>query len=200
MPTPLFNGRDLAGWSVYRFKPSSGLPPTWAVKDGLLVCTGQPLGYLATIEEFDDYMVVVEYRFPAGTEKANSGVLIHCQKANRQWPHSVEVQMRAGRAGDLLPNPDDSDRLPRLGADPARLDPNDKPKRRYMRLEPAGREAEKPVGEWNRLEVVCAGGDLRVTLNGRLVNQATGGDLTRGRIALQGEETPVEFRRVELVG
>lgn len=199
MPTALFNGRDLAGWSQFSSGRQDRNKPTWAVRDGLLVCTGQPVGYLATTEEYGDYTLVVEYRYPPGTEKANSGVLVHCGRVNRQWPHSVEVQMRAGRAGDLLPNPDDEGKLPRLGVDPVRLDPTDKGKRRYMRLEPAGREAEKPVGEWNRLAVVARGGDLRVSLNGRVVNEATGGELTRGRIALQSEGAAVEFRRVELV-
>ena len=162
------------------------------------MCTGKPLGYLATEAEYADYTLTVEYRYPAGTEKANSGVLIHCGKTNRQWPLSIEVQMRAGRAGDLLPNPDDAGKLPMCGLDPARLDPMDKSKRRFMRSEPAGREAEKPVGEWNTLVVVCRGGDLRVTLNGANVNAATGGELVRGRIALQSEGAAVEFRRVEL--
>ena len=198
MPTALFNGRTLAGWSLYRFAPQAGRAPTWEVKDGLLVCTGQPLGYLATTEEFADYTLAVEYRYPAGTEKPNSGVLIHCQQVNRQWPTSIEVQTRAGRAGDLLPNPDDAGVLPRTGIDPARLDPNDKSKRRHMRLEPAGKDAEKPVGEWNRLEIACRGGDVRVTLNGVTVNEGAGGELVRGRIALQSEGSAVEFRKVEL--
>jgi hypothetical protein len=194
MPTALFNGRDLTGWTVF---PTGST--AWAVRDGLLTCTGKPVGYLATTAEFGDYTLVVEYRYPAGTEKPNSGVLIHCGKVNRQWPTSIEVQMRGGRAGDLLPNPDDAGRLPKAGIEPTRLDPTDKSKRRYMRLEPAGRDAEKPLGEWNRLEVVCKGGDVRVSLNGVKVNEANGGELNRGRIALQSEGSAVEFRRMELI-
>ncbi len=200
MPTALFNGRDLVGWTIITAGRTTlvGLPP-FDVRDGLIVCTGDPQGYLATDNEYADYTLVVEYRYPPGTQKANSGVLIHCGKTNRVRPHSIEVQMRAGRAGDLLPNPDDAGSLSRSGINPARLDPADKGKRRHMRMEPAGKNAEKPVGEWNRLEIVCRGSDLRVSLNGAKVNEATGGDLTRGRIALQSEGSAVEFRRVELV-
>ncbi len=198
MPTALFNGRDLGGWTFHTTTPGDDAKKAWGVRGGLLVCTGSPLGYIATEKEHADYMLAVEYRYPAGTAKPNSGVLIHCGKADRVWPLSVEVQMRGGRAGDLLPNPDDAGRLPKCGIDPARLDPTDKGKRRHMRTEPAGREAENPVGEWNRLEVACRGGDLRVTLNGVLVNEAAGGELVRGRIALQSEGSAVEFRRVGL--
>ena len=198
MPTALFNGRDLTGWTFHTKTPGDNPKKPWAVRGGLLVCTGSPLGYIATADEFAGYLLTVEYRYPAGTDKPNSGVLIHCGKADRVWPLSIEVQMRGGRAGDLLPNPDDAGKLPRTGIDPARLDPLDKGKRRHLRTEPAGRDAEKPVGEWNRLEVACKGGDLRVLLNNVLVNEASGGELTRGRIGLQSEGSTVEFRRVEL--
>ncbi len=199
MPTALFNGHDLTGWSQFSSGRQNRQMPTWEVRNGLLVCTGQPIGYLATIEEHGDYTLVVEYHYQPGTVKANSGVLVHCGKVDRQWPHSIEAQLRAGRAGDLLPNPDDTGKLPRLGADPARLDPMDKSKRRTMRFEPSGRDAEKPLGEWNRLEIVARRGDLRITLNGVKVNEAFGGDLTRGRIAVQSEGSAVEFRRIELL-
>lgn len=198
MPTALFNGRDLAGWTLHTKQPGDDAKKAWGVKGGLLVCTGTPLGYIATADEFAGYHLTVEYRYPAGTEKPNSGVLIHCGKADRVWPLSIEVQMRGGRAGDLLPNPDDAGKLPKCGIDPARLDPTDKSKRRHIRTEPAGKMAENPVGEWNRLEVVCKGGDLRVMLNAVLVNEATGGELVRGRIGLQSEGSAVEFRRVEV--
>jgi hypothetical protein len=197
MPTALFTGRDLSGWTLHA-KPGDDPKPAWVVRDGLLVCTGKPLGYLATAAEYADYTLVVEYRYPAGTEKANSGVLIHCGTTDRVWPTSIEVQMRAGRAGDLLPNPDDAGRLPNVGLDASRLDPADKSKRRHKRGEPHGTAAERPVGEWNRLLIVCQPTAIRVMLNAALVNEARGGELVRGRIALQSEGAAVEFRRVEL--
>ena len=38
---PLFNGRDLSGWVNVNCGPN-----TWSVRDGLIYCTGKPIGEL----------------------------------------------------------------------------------------------------------------------------------------------------------
>ncbi|NLT69825.1 MAG: DUF1080 domain-containing protein, partial [Verrucomicrobiaceae bacterium] len=35
------------------------------------------------------------------------------------------------------------------------------------------KEIENPLGEWNRMEVICAGSSIRILLNGELVNEVT---------------------------
>jgi hypothetical protein len=42
------------------------------------------------------------------------------------------------------------------------------------------------------------GGDLTYFVNGRLVNQSTGGTLTEGRLLFQSEGAEVYFRKIEL--
>lgn len=54
---------------------------------------------------------------------------------------------------------------------------------------------EKPVGEWNTVEVVCEGNSITVYINGQLQNQATS-ETSEGYIALQSEGGPIEFRNV----
>lgn len=44
---------------------------------------------------------------------------------------------------------------------------------------------ELPLGEWNKLELVCAGNTLTVVLNGTTINRATELSFTKGHIALQ---------------
>lgn len=60
------------------------------------------------------------------------------------------------------------------------------------------RDAEKSVGEWNRIEVVCDGGMLDYFLNGIRVNGGTHSELTSGRLLFQSEGAEVFFRRIEL--
>ncbi|MCQ2394325.1 MAG: DUF1080 domain-containing protein [Kiritimatiellae bacterium] len=55
---------------------------------------------------------------------------------------------------------------------------------------------EKPLGEWNRVELVCSGGDVTVTFNGRIVNRGFNAKPTRGRLQLQSEGCPIEFRNI----
>jgi hypothetical protein len=57
---------------------------------------------------------------------------------------------------------------------------------------------EHPSGQWNHLEAIVQGGNLTYYVNGQLVNQATEGTLTEGRVLLQCEGAEIYFRRVEL--
>ena len=58
----LFNGKDTAGW-VSHLKDNAPADKTWSVKDGLLVCTGSPAGFLRTEKSYSQYKVTVEWRF-----------------------------------------------------------------------------------------------------------------------------------------
>lgn len=59
-------------------------------------------------------------------------------------------------------------------------------------------DAEKPVGEWNRVEVRCAGSNVTYWLNGTMVNAATDVSLTEGRLLFQSEGAELFFRRIDL--
>ena len=58
--------------------------------------------------------------------------------------------------------------------------------------------SEKPLGEWNILEIECPGREVKVRVNGNLVNHGTNCTTAKGQIALQAEGAEVEFRKVEL--
>jgi hypothetical protein len=55
---------------------------------------------------------------------------------------------------------------------------------------------EKPVGQWNTMEVICRGNTIEVYINGTLQNQATGVSVSKGSICLQSEGKDVEFRNI----
>lgn len=57
---------------------------------------------------------------------------------------------------------------------------------------------ERPIGEWNRVEIACRGDEIEVYFNGKFVNRGFGAQPQRGRIQLQSEGCPIEFRKVEL--
>jgi Domain of Unknown Function (DUF1080) len=58
--------------------------------------------------------------------------------------------------------------------------------------------SEKPLGEWNIMQIECKGDEVIVHVNGTLVNHGSKSTATSGRIALQAEGSEVEFRKVEL--
>ena len=200
--TPLFNGKDTTGWT-FTLRPPKDMPDakpdpknTWSVKDGVLVCTGKPNGYVVTEKEYENYTLRLKWRYPKGTEKPNSGVLLHVQAGDdRVWPNSVEAQTKDGFAGDLWLNADRAGKLPTITHD--RKDAADKTDRHYLRVE-AKEPVERPLGEWNQYEITCKGGDITLVVNGKTVNEAKGCSLTKGRIALQSEGSAVEFKDIEI--
>lgn len=59
-------------------------------------------------------------------------------------------------------------------------------------------EVEKPVGEWNKLEVIAKGDTLRYYLNGVLVNEAFEAKPSEGKVLLQTEGAEMFVKRYEL--
>jgi putative membrane-bound dehydrogenase-like protein len=60
------------------------------------------------------------------------------------------------------------------------------------------KDLENPLGEWNRMEVICAGDTIRILLNGELVNEVTDCHPSSGFIGLQSEFAACLIRRLEL--
>ena len=59
-------------------------------------------------------------------------------------------------------------------------------------------DVEKPVGQWNKAEIICKDDSVICLLNGQIVNRATQCTLTSGKLLFQSEGAEVFFRRVEL--
>jgi len=57
---------------------------------------------------------------------------------------------------------------------------------------------ENPIGEWNVAELICRGDEVTAIFNGKVVNRGFGAKPSRGRIQLQTEGCPLEFRRVTI--
>lgn len=202
-PVALFNGKDLSGWTVDvpEADQNPAITPSFIVREGLLVSLGQPKGHLITDKGFSNYKLVVEYRF--AKEGGNCGVLVHAstpRMLNKMFPKSIEVQMMHENAGDFwcigenIEVPDMETRRPRKNPEqPFGGGPADA--RRIVNLTDG---SEKPLGEWNTMEIECKGDEVKVTVNGTLVNHGSKSTATSGKIALQAEGSEVEFRKVDL--
>lgn len=60
------------------------------------------------------------------------------------------------------------------------------------------KDVERPLGEWNRVEIECRGGDVTFFLNGQLVNRGTDGDYTAGKLLFQSEGAEIFLRQIVL--
>jgi hypothetical protein len=182
--TSLFNGKDLSNW-VFKLKDPAVDPATvFTVSEGVIRISGNPFGYMRTKDQYSDYTLHVEWRWPA--EPTNSGVFIHVQMPDTIWPRCVECQLKAGNAGDFVCM---------AGADMA--EHTDKTK---MSIAKMAASSEKTAGEWNTMEVVCISNTIKVIVNGTLQNSATNVNISKGSICLQSEGKAIEFRNVYITG
>jgi hypothetical protein len=62
----------------------------------------------------------------------------------------------------------------------------------------SGSTVEKPTGEWNRIEAICAGDRITCFVNGVKVNEVTNASFTGGSIMFPSEGAEIYFRRIEL--
>jgi len=194
--TPLFNGKDLSGWTIFirhadKSDPRSDPRGVFKVEDGVIHISGEEFGCLTTDKEFENYRLVVEFKWgekkwpPRDQPKTprDSGILMHCVGPDKVWTKSIECQIQEGDCGDFHM------------VDGTSIDiDGQRTKSRVIKKV----DAEKPSGEWNTIEVVCDGDKITNIVNGVVVNEAIKASETKGRILLQSEGAEVFYRKVEL--
>lgn len=198
--------------------------------DGQLRISGEELGCVTSKEEFENYHIVLEYRWgqitfaPRVDNARDSGFLIHSQGADGNysgiWMNSIEVQLIEGGTGDFIVVGDKTDTFsitapvaPEKQGSSWLFSPDGEPTLvKDIRVNWWGRDpnwadvkdfrgekdVEKPIGEWNRLEVIADGGKITVLLNGIVVNRAVDCTPKKGRLQIQSEGAEIFFRRVDL--
>jgi hypothetical protein len=204
---PIFNGKDFTGWKRWLDK---GADPdkTWSIADGVIKCTGTPAGYLLTEKDYGDYVLRFQWRWPG--KGGNSGCFVHVSGKDQIWPKGVEAQLQSEQAGDFWLVDGFKLDIPKSQADPrsnrhflrmgetAKVKPEKDSKGRDQYEYVRKPTVEKPLGEWNQYEITCQGDEVRLVINGKLVNVGTKAEATSGKILLQSEGTPIEFRNIEI--
>lgn len=224
-----FNGKDLEGF--YPFVRGRGLSDphgVFSVRDGMIRSSGEEFGGLATVNEYSNYLLVVEWKWgeqtwvPRKSAARDSGVLVHCVgkdgAAGGNWMESQECQIIEGGTGDLLMVGGKGQ--PSLTCE-VRIGPDGQPyyqkggqpltrkggRFNWWGRDPkwkdrlgfrGARDVEKPTGEWNRMEVICDGDTITVVLNGYVVNVGTKSSHTKGKIQFQSEGAEIFFRKIEV--
>ncbi len=59
-------------------------------------------------------------------------------------------------------------------------------------------KSENKVGEWNTMIIECLDREIKVWVNGDLVNYGYDCTTNKGQVAVQAEGSEVEFRKIEL--
>jgi len=193
--TPLFNGKDLSGWTIFirhadKSDPRSDPRGVFKVEDGVIHISGEEFGGLTTEKEYQDYRLTVEFKWgkkrwpPRENAPRDSGILLHCVGPDKVWTKSIECQIQEGDCGDIW----------LVDGTSIVVDGKKVAGGRVVKKT----DAEKPSGEWNTIEVVCDGNKITNIVNGVVVSEGSQASVTKGRILLQSEGAEVYYRKVEL--
>ncbi len=192
----LFNGRDLSGWVDVNTSDK-----TWSVRDGLLVCTGQPIGVMRTERQYENFIIEVEWRHmePGG----NSGMFLWCDAVPQasRLPMGMEVQMleldwvnqHRKADGSLPPIAYVHGEL--FGAGGMTAVPENPRGKRSKSLE----NRCLGVGQWNRYVVVAVDGCVKLSVNGKFVNGIRDASFRKGYICLESEGKEIHFRKIRIM-
>jgi hypothetical protein len=190
---PLFNGKDLSGWV-----PCNIAPETFAVRDGMMVTTGSPVGTIRTEKMYENFIIDFEWRHmkPGG----NSGLFVWADGlpvAGSPFSRGIEVQIldpgfnAKGKNewysthGDIFPV--NGAALTLAG----RISPNGK---RSFPME----ERTKPSPQWNHYRLVANNGDLSLSVNGKEVTVAKAASPRQGYLMLESEGGEAHFRNLRI--
>ena len=194
---PLFNGRDLTGWTNVNCAPE-----TLSVREGVIHCTGLPTGALRTPRQYENFILELEWRHLSNA--GNSGVFIWASPIAAPgvpFLRAVEVQVldhgyaeqyekQTGKKSEWFTT--HGDVFPIHGS-------TMKPfgEHKGQRSFPS-EERSKRSPEWNHYRVVCTNGVLRLSVNGKEVSGGEECNYRKGYLALESEGAPVEFRNIRI--
>lgn len=168
---PLFDGKSLEGWKMYRDIEND----SWEVVDGTLHCKpaeeAEKRADLMTIAEYDNFELAFEWKL---SKAGNSGVMFHVTEEYDQPYYS-------GPEYQII---DDVDF-------PAELKAPNTTAGNYDMQAPIGKKL-KPVGEWNTSRIVVNGPHVEHWLNGdKVVEYELGSEeWKKQKAASKWNETP----------
>lgn len=192
----LFNGTDLSGWINVNTAPD-----TWQYKDGLLVCSGRPLGVLCSEKMYENFLLHIEWRHMESG--GNSGIFVWSAARpdpEGRLPDGVEVQMleldwpRLNTRNGVVP-PVAYVHGELFGVGGVITAPDNPRGTRSKSIENRARGK----GEWNTYDVVAVDGVIKLSVNGKFVNGISRSSQKKGYFCLESEGGEIHFRNIRVM-
>lgn len=228
----LFNGKNLEGWEVYVGPEEKDGIPIGLNKDPLnlfsvveeegenvLRISGEINASIATLQEFENYHLTVDLKW--GDEiftTRNSGLLYHSYGdygvGLGVWMSAHELQLWTGNIGDSYRMGKSYCEIPmQKNADGKYVYTKDAEKIPSIpdtdtRIVAKNADYEKPIGEWNTIELYCVGTTSVHVVNGNvnMINYNSGkylGEenvepLSKGKIQFQSEGGELFLKNIKI--
>ncbi|MEW6237190.1 MAG: DUF1080 domain-containing protein [Candidatus Omnitrophota bacterium] len=174
----IFNGKDLEGWTIQGMEKAGPK----ILEDGVMSVSGWDYWAVITKNEYKNFILRFDVKFD---KKGNSGILFHTA-AKEIYKSAFEIQLNADTEEDAPEK--------RTGAIFGKVAPL--------------KDAVKPIGEWNAVEIKYQASKLWVVINGETVQD--GVDISKieglkhkfekGRIAIQRNDLKkaVYFKNIRI--
>ncbi|MGQ8336608.1 3-keto-disaccharide hydrolase [Sunxiuqinia sp. A32] len=228
---PIFNGSNLKNWDFYigtalknhedlkaKATPENVFSVVEEQGEQVLRIAGNINASIATKKAYENYHFRMEYKW--GDEvftSRNSGLLYHSYgpfgAGIGTWMSSIEFQLMHGNLGDAYMMADTYAEIQVSGDDANKnYSPNGE-KMNFGNDQNGGKIAhkqkdmEKPVGEWNVLDLYCFGQKAYHVVNGELVMVCNNtskiidgkiSPLSKGKIQIQSEGGELFIRKAEI--
>jgi hypothetical protein len=190
---PLFNGNDLTGWVNV-----NGAPGTWTVKDGEVVTTGFPIGFLRTEKQYENFELEMEWMHVNTKAVGNSGLFVWADavpQVGGPFTRGIEVQVLVNYPkNDWATNHGDVFSVSGAKCVPDRPHPTRKGLERCLPSE----NRAKGGGEWNHYKIIAKDGAIKLHVNGKEVSGVSECNPRKGYLALESEGAECHFRNLKI--
>ncbi|MCS6865011.1 MAG: DUF1080 domain-containing protein [Gemmataceae bacterium] len=193
---PLFNGKNLDGWVNVNCHPQ-----TFVVKEGVIITTGTPTGFLRTEKQYENFILELDWMHVNKTEVGNSGLFVWgdpLPAVGSPYTRGIEVQ--------ILVNLEYKDKQGRVTATShgdvfsiwgAKCKPDRPHPSGWLRCLPSEYRA-KGGGEWNHYKVIANNGIIKLEVNGREVSGVSECIPRKGYLALESEGAECHFKNIRI--
>jgi len=181
---------------------------TFRWEDGLVKCTGKPVGVIRTKEQFTNFELCLQWRHLK--DAGNSGVFVwaipdsiqQLEQGKGRLPHGIEVQVldlgyktryeKGGKKADWFTC--HGDVFPVGKAQMTPFPPVAPNKKRSFPT----KNTTRGVGEWNHYYIRAINGEVRLWVNGEEVSGGSGCKPATGYLCLESEGSPIEFKGLRI--
>ncbi|GIX04722.1 MAG: membrane protein [Planctomycetaceae bacterium] len=209
-PRAFISGEE-PGWQVLTLDDFENIncdPTTWTTREGVIHCTGRPVGVVRSKQPYTNFELLVEWRhLQAG---GNSGVFLWAPeeaftdlKPNALPRGGIEVQIldhgyteqyerATGKRADWFTT--HGDVFP-VGTSKMTPFPPTSPNgsRSFPR-----KQLSRGTPQWNHYYVRAVNGEVRLWVNGEEVSGGRACQPAQGYLCLESEGAPVEFRHLKI--
>lgn len=156
---------------------------------------GGNIGYLMTKKSYKNFELSMEFRwnieekFHRDKNIKNSGLMynIPVDSPDNIWPKGIQFQIKENVTGDFI------------FLDQVTAKVNGKQVEAGASVSsPKFSANENPHGQWNFIVVKSFNGKITQYLNGKLVNECAEASSVEGKISLNYEGSPIDFKNIQL--